>query len=846
MGNQKTIVIIADNWGPVEGGINSFNMDFTMALGRFLKDKVRVICIVKSAIASLPRPDRDNDNIELVELSNLGEEYEFDYQAIESVVSCLYNLKLDGNFVWWVGHDVRTGPIALELKKKLGGKLALIHHMSYESYAIVLGYDVMAAEEKVENQRTLFLQGDRIFGVGPLLTEKLNSLVAGSNKIACQIVPGLAEIEPLPPQKDFRAIAYGRLSPKNDRIKQFRLALDAFAEAVRKAGENNTPENLLELPHLYAIGMVLENDEEKKKIVNDLNERMERVVSIWQFPYSDNRKKVFDKLRRCSVAMMLSWHEGFGLVGWEAIAAEVPLIVGKNSGLYRLIKEKSGAVGLKLINHINIKGVWDHTGKENYNKEGNYKEEELDEVRKVITEIAADVSAAKEKAKHLKELLLKTHGCSWENTAKQFALDLNLIEPKPVIEQEPDIIESPGKRIPDSGFNEGPTRVNVSQDIVSRFLEKNNSLKYLENTQWAVYERTGEKPVKGAHWGIAVSKLAFTANVDFLCVEMYSVFDTKKRFYEGWASTDAKTDYLYIYMTLRNEPSKRFQLVLRLTESDFDSHSIMIGHATYHSKIYGHLLSKTVILQKIGNTPNSDLKISGQDRNMSLDSQNIIIENHLYGSEEFNKIDSNIRQFLYPREMNRMSTPNDSIGDLNDLKQFLNKKKHKRLNRDLEKHFCNKYFVYYRRTGKEITEDEMTISYDSEAICLKVEYIHWPDSSKKITKKWIGEIYLNKAKTGIILELHHEKNEEENPILLTFLLPNLKIPFEDAQCFPGIISGLDDATQGPIAFICLVVKKGIEGFSRINDKRLQLYFNSHKESEITPKFSMFKLDEFQE
>jgi glycosyltransferase involved in cell wall biosynthesis len=51
------------------------------------------------------------------------------------------------------------------------------------------------------------------------------------------------------------------------------------------------------------------------------------VVNLHALPYTDDRQQLYSELSRASVALMPSWHEGFGLVAWEAIAAGVPLIV---------------------------------------------------------------------------------------------------------------------------------------------------------------------------------------------------------------------------------------------------------------------------------------------------------------------------------------------------------------------------------------------------------------------------------------------------------------------------------------------------------------------------------------
>jgi hypothetical protein len=53
---------------------------------------------------------------------------------------------------------------------------------------------------------------------------------------------------------------------------------------------------------------------------------------------------------------MLSWHEGFGLVGWEAIAAEVPLVVSKRTGLYKLLDSPDDPVGAACVSVVDVRG----------------------------------------------------------------------------------------------------------------------------------------------------------------------------------------------------------------------------------------------------------------------------------------------------------------------------------------------------------------------------------------------------------------------------------------------------------------------------------------------------------
>ena len=69
----------------------------------------------------------------------------------------------------------------------------------------------------------------------------------------------------------------------------------------------------------------------------------QRAVDLKLLPFIQDRQALFDDLRSASVAMMPSWHEGFGLVSWEAIAAGVPLIISKKSGVYKFLEhERAG------------------------------------------------------------------------------------------------------------------------------------------------------------------------------------------------------------------------------------------------------------------------------------------------------------------------------------------------------------------------------------------------------------------------------------------------------------------------------------------------------------------------
>ena len=137
-------------------------------------------------------------------------------------------------------------------------------------------------------------------------------------------------------------------------------------------------------------------------------------------PYDNDRQQLLTDLAGCSVAMMLSWHEGFGLTGFEAIAAEVPLIISENSGLYQLIHEKLGRSGLGCVYPIKIEG-----GAGASDNPENFTTNDVENVCNALIQVLTDVNTARRDAAKLKSDLLNS-GSSWSDAANQFAKDLEL------------------------------------------------------------------------------------------------------------------------------------------------------------------------------------------------------------------------------------------------------------------------------------------------------------------------------------------------------------------------------------------------------------------------------------
>jgi glycosyltransferase involved in cell wall biosynthesis len=203
-----------------------------------------------------------------------------------------------------------------------------------------------------------------VLAVGPLLRDVATEFV-GQSKSVHMLIPGLAEIDAQDAPTTFVAFLSARLSDDAARIKQGHLGIAAFATAQRDAREDGRPDSLRNQPKLILRGVDLEglvsptdpDDNTELRLKQFAEKYAHAVVNLHTLPFTEARTELYEELARSSVCLMPSWHEGFGLAAWEAIAAGVPVILSRNSGVYKLLDEKYPA-GPGCVYPIEIGGMF--------------------------------------------------------------------------------------------------------------------------------------------------------------------------------------------------------------------------------------------------------------------------------------------------------------------------------------------------------------------------------------------------------------------------------------------------------------------------------------------------------
>jgi len=405
----KAIVVIATAWGTKFGGLNSFSTELSRALAQKLTEH-RLVYLCKEA-SPTDLEDARKARITLLEIASLTAQSLNEELALKAV----QRIRSAGveHVDWWIGHDLVTGPLALQCRSLWeGSRLSVFMHMSYQDYAFVKHppADANVIDQRIDKQKMVLSEADVGFAVGPLLYERLKT-IRGDDATTHMIIPGLI----VPPVKEtpddrLHAITFGRFDVSEALIKQAPLAVAAFARAFRHGIDSN----ILALKSAYI--RVIGAPKDVVKNLRDLaNTEADRVVNLQGQEFVEDKAKLRSLLGESNVCMMLSWHEGFGLSGWEAIASGVPLILSQSSGLYQLL-DSLGGTAMGCVYAVDVRGSGD----------GAPKDEDIKAVTKIILAIASEIPKAKHNAKDLQQMLRFKCGFSWARAAIDTAVALDI------------------------------------------------------------------------------------------------------------------------------------------------------------------------------------------------------------------------------------------------------------------------------------------------------------------------------------------------------------------------------------------------------------------------------------
>ncbi|KAI8521040.1 hypothetical protein Bbelb_007940 [Branchiostoma belcheri] len=350
---RVSVLLVIDEYCTSKGGISTINLD---AARKLAAAGAQVYVTVLGASeqderdaerdgVTLLKPRLDADSSAKPSLQWLTVYHSVHFPHIPSDICCI------------VGHVDVTSRAARKIKEERfpHAKLAMFGHVApeetehYKSDEKALG--VGRKEASIQDDLG---KADVVFSVGARIQRHYDRFLR-QHKVAhhiflpepCDVFSRAAVIfgEEGGVQKPERVIlSIGRVR-NVERLKGHDLA----AGGVDKAA--------LRLDHLYTLRLrvrgINENDFKESKRILDEKLRSGRVKPTL-LPYG-TQEEIRRDMENCHLVLMPSRAEPFGLVGLEAIAAGVPVLISEHSGLAELIEELSDRLGQPKFRHCIVK-----------------------------------------------------------------------------------------------------------------------------------------------------------------------------------------------------------------------------------------------------------------------------------------------------------------------------------------------------------------------------------------------------------------------------------------------------------------------------------------------------------
>lgn len=348
----EKFLLVSSEWAPSTGGISSFNNAFAEALIQQGHD----VCIALPQIT----------DSELEEARSMGIAVAVSkgsIPGIEGLPSLLSGLKFLSVDTFSpdviVGHGRIIGPYAYALQGSFSKRPVRLHVVHMDPESLEHAKEGQAGEPRTgiaRDRRALEVElartADIVAGVGKRLTDwihdELNAL-PGSPPPVTRIIPGLRDwdgVQENPPTRRVFLLS-GRIEDFDS--KGVDIAIRSMAEATSRRP------NQIEEIQLVLRG-VPEDHRAIRARVNELvgSSGLNVILRTFTTDAAELRRDLFG----ATAVLMPSRHEGFGLAGYEAMAAGVPTLISKRSGLADLLREIDPAVNdrevLDVANSIEV------------------------------------------------------------------------------------------------------------------------------------------------------------------------------------------------------------------------------------------------------------------------------------------------------------------------------------------------------------------------------------------------------------------------------------------------------------------------------------------------------------
>ena len=328
------VLLVADEWWSRRGGISTFNRELAGAFAD-------AGCSVHVVVPQAEEDERDQAKERGVTLVTPDP-----IPGVDGHRLLLTRPRFSESGYYpavIVGHGRILGPYAYAARNLLFTTAKRLHIVHMDAERLEMAKEqppgrsaVLTAEARARLEVELSISADLVAGVGPLLTETIKDGMRGFRQKAPPVVelrPGLCDwggtVDPNDPPARRQILLIARA--EDIRSKGIDIAARAVADAIGRFDNRNGDE-----PRLVVRGVPEGEADEIKARIDKL---VAPTTSVVARSYTTDREVLRQDLWQSRVLIMPSRHEGFGLVAHEAIAAGVPVLISRESGLGRMLRE---------------------------------------------------------------------------------------------------------------------------------------------------------------------------------------------------------------------------------------------------------------------------------------------------------------------------------------------------------------------------------------------------------------------------------------------------------------------------------------------------------------------------
>jgi len=326
------ILLVASEWLSSRGGISTFNRELAVAFAR-------AGCEMHVAVPSATHEERDMALAQGVTLVTPDPVPGIEDKALLLTPPRFPDKDYSPDLI--VGHGRVLGPYAYAMQAhfKDARRLHVVHMDAERLEAVKARLDgipaMVVAERRSKLELDLAVSADLVAGVGPLLAESISEAMRGLRRDT----PNVVELRP--GLRDWDGIVDG-----NDPPTRRQVLLVARAEDIESKGIDIAARALVravdrfehdpgDAPALVVRGVPPELHDQVRLRLEGISEPNVRIILR---PFSTDEDELRRDLWQSRLVVMPSRHEGFGLVAHEAIAAGVPVLVSRESGIGRMLR----------------------------------------------------------------------------------------------------------------------------------------------------------------------------------------------------------------------------------------------------------------------------------------------------------------------------------------------------------------------------------------------------------------------------------------------------------------------------------------------------------------------------